>query len=555
MNVYNNQQDNIYEGTEPYLFISYSHRDQNKMNEVKRLLEDNNVRFWYDNGLHSGDDWNMVIAKHLQTASVCLLLLSPNSAVSEYVKNELNFAMNHRIPIHILSLEEFELPLDIEMMIGRIQVIKMKGMYSKQLFKSLPTELYYHNSMSFPKKEYKHPLFEMEKELNDRQGTKTFLGKHERLGYKCSIQLDSIKSDDKNDAQVLASIAAKISHILFPKIYDIVIDEQQALTYQEYREEQFLDEYLKTHELTEEQILEWIRTVVDGLDYLFSRNLGIRDFARGSMVVLNNKQIGMSRLQNLYYGIVELKPETKAYYFEIEVQEIAVLLVQLCTGNIPVLPLRIVENNRFSKAFLKKINIVVQKCSKENGRLQYVNFKQILNDLSVSKISFADTVFLKKRAKKLAEYDQARNRRYQQFTSNDGIQIPANNSNNNLEEEYGFDETVVLNDNSLQNNFGSSIIKIMICSTGQILEFSKREIIIGKGRECDMVWTQPAISRRHLCIMKNEDETYTITDLHSTNGTFIILSDGTTKEITAPNGEKVEKETLIKIADTEIKII
>ena len=32
------------------------------MISVKHILEDQNIRYWYDNGLHSGDDWNMVIA-------------------------------------------------------------------------------------------------------------------------------------------------------------------------------------------------------------------------------------------------------------------------------------------------------------------------------------------------------------------------------------------------------------------------------------------------------------------------------------------------------------
>ena len=120
------QSPDVYEGNEPYLFISYSHKDQQAMLSVKQILEESGIRYWYDNGLHSGDDWNMVIAKHLKNSAVCLLLLSPNSAVSEYVKNELNFAMNHRIPIHTLLLKQFDLPLDIEMMTGRIQMVEAK---------------------------------------------------------------------------------------------------------------------------------------------------------------------------------------------------------------------------------------------------------------------------------------------------------------------------------------------------------------------------------------------------------------------------------------------
>lgn len=69
----------IYESSEPYWFISYFHKDYQAMVSVKNILEELNVRYWYDNGLHSGDDWNIVIAKHLKESTVCLLILSPNS--------------------------------------------------------------------------------------------------------------------------------------------------------------------------------------------------------------------------------------------------------------------------------------------------------------------------------------------------------------------------------------------------------------------------------------------------------------------------------------------
>ena len=84
----------------------------------------------------------MVIAKHLKNSAVCLLLLSPNSAASEYVKNELNFAMDHRIPIHTLLLKQFDLPLDIEMMTGRIQMVEMEGNFRSKLIKELPPEIF-----------------------------------------------------------------------------------------------------------------------------------------------------------------------------------------------------------------------------------------------------------------------------------------------------------------------------------------------------------------------------------------------------------------------------
>ena len=63
-----NQQSGLYEGTEPYVFISYSHKNEYIIREITEILGRNHIRFWYDNGLHSGKDWNAQIAQHLDKA-------------------------------------------------------------------------------------------------------------------------------------------------------------------------------------------------------------------------------------------------------------------------------------------------------------------------------------------------------------------------------------------------------------------------------------------------------------------------------------------------------
>ena len=91
-----------YEGDLPYVFISYSHLDIELRDELLAAFSKEGIRFWFDDGLHSGDDWNLSIANHLLTAALCLTILTPNSTKSEYVKDELNFAKQHNIPIHSL---------------------------------------------------------------------------------------------------------------------------------------------------------------------------------------------------------------------------------------------------------------------------------------------------------------------------------------------------------------------------------------------------------------------------------------------------------------------
>lgn len=131
-----------YEGDLPYVFISYSHLDIELRDELLAAFNKEGIRFWFDDGLHSGDDWNLSIANHLLTAALCLTILTPNSTKSEYVKDELNFAKQHNIPIHSLMHGSFILPIDIELMAGRIQIVRMTGNYITKLKESFPVDVF-----------------------------------------------------------------------------------------------------------------------------------------------------------------------------------------------------------------------------------------------------------------------------------------------------------------------------------------------------------------------------------------------------------------------------
>ncbi len=558
-------ESNIYEGNAPYIFISYSHRDFAAIEDITLLFQKNNVRYWYDDGLHSGDDWNMVIAKHLQAATVCLLLLSPNSAESEYVKNELSFAMSHQVPIHTLLLEDFSLPLDIDMMTGRYQRVLMQGAYSTELLNVLPAEIFMPEAgdSATSQQENEHPLFALEQELLERQGTKTWLGKHKTLKYPCLVRVDSIKPSDKAEAQALGVAAAGISHPVFPEIIDTVFLADKMLTYERFRKEQFLDIYLESHSLDEETVLDWSLSMVDALELLYRQNLVLRDFARGSLMVIDEQRIGLSRLQNPYYGLIRFRPETKMYYFEQELQDIAILIAQLCLGKNPHLPLRIIEEKRFDKHFLEKINLVIQKCTKVNGRTQYTDFTQIKEDLTAAKITRNDKKFLEQRRVRLAQYEAQKAKRAMLFTEKKAaspgeILMPATLPQINAERDFGFEETVTLG-NAESSGFSASDsaahIRLMVCATGEIMEFSKTTIRIGRDTSCDMVWTQPYVSRLHTTIRKLPDGTYAVADLNTANGTYIFSEDGNSKRLLPDSEEIVFTGTVIAFGEAKAQIL
>lgn len=113
----------VYQGTDPYVFVSYSHKDKKLVFGIINDLMLCACNIWYDTGIHSGEDWNKEIAEHLFNAECVLFMVTSNSIQSEYVKDELNFAKAKQKKIYPVFLEKIDLPLSLELLLGRAQAI------------------------------------------------------------------------------------------------------------------------------------------------------------------------------------------------------------------------------------------------------------------------------------------------------------------------------------------------------------------------------------------------------------------------------------------------
>lgn len=106
---------------DPFIFISYAHADAERIRPFFEILEKNNFRYWYDEGLPSGEDFSGQIGRHIKCAVQFILFLSKNSQKSEYVKNELHIATKYEKNILVVYIEELELDDDLELKIDRKQ--------------------------------------------------------------------------------------------------------------------------------------------------------------------------------------------------------------------------------------------------------------------------------------------------------------------------------------------------------------------------------------------------------------------------------------------------
>ena len=56
----------VYEGEKPFIFISYSHQDIERVVRLIRRLQSEGFRIWYDSGIQAGAEWPEEVATHIK---------------------------------------------------------------------------------------------------------------------------------------------------------------------------------------------------------------------------------------------------------------------------------------------------------------------------------------------------------------------------------------------------------------------------------------------------------------------------------------------------------
>lgn len=83
---------------EEFYFISYSSRNVMQAETLKRLLQDNKIHVWIaPDGIPQGREYPLVIPTALKLAKTFVLLLTPDSAKSQWVRRELAIAISNSV--------------------------------------------------------------------------------------------------------------------------------------------------------------------------------------------------------------------------------------------------------------------------------------------------------------------------------------------------------------------------------------------------------------------------------------------------------------------------
>ncbi|MEA4894156.1 MAG: TIR domain-containing protein [Oscillospiraceae bacterium] len=121
-----------YRGKEPYIFISYAHLDAEIVFSEIKSFNEQGYNVWYDEGISPGNEWTDEIAHALEKCALFIVMITPNSARSGNVLNEINFALEDSKPIIAIHLVKTELSGGMKLQIGTKQAIHKYDMSEEE---------------------------------------------------------------------------------------------------------------------------------------------------------------------------------------------------------------------------------------------------------------------------------------------------------------------------------------------------------------------------------------------------------------------------------------
>ena len=127
----------MYTGNEPYIFISYSHKDTDKVIPIIERLSKDSYRVWYDEGIPTTSRFNNVIAERIDRCEFMMLFISDNYIDSVYCNSELNFAEQEKKKLICIYENGVKLDPRFKMLKASLQGVEVSDVYDDNFFEKL----------------------------------------------------------------------------------------------------------------------------------------------------------------------------------------------------------------------------------------------------------------------------------------------------------------------------------------------------------------------------------------------------------------------------------
>jgi uncharacterized protein YrzB (UPF0473 family) len=130
-----------YTGEAPYIFISYSHKDDEQVWKIIKRLQNDGYRVWYDEGIDPGSEWDDNIATHIENCGCMISFISESYLDSDNCKDEMNYARDLSKNRILVYIDDVKLNGGLAMRWNRLQALyffkyPIKDLFFRKLYAS-----------------------------------------------------------------------------------------------------------------------------------------------------------------------------------------------------------------------------------------------------------------------------------------------------------------------------------------------------------------------------------------------------------------------------------
>ena len=128
-----------YTGKEPYLFVSYSHKDTEQVYKILDALYDCKYRLWYDESCETGNDFRDELRQRIERSEAVLLFVSKDSMASPFCGMEIIVARENGKRIYPIYLDNEPVPPAFQILLTNTHHVTYGNM--DKLIKSMIRDL------------------------------------------------------------------------------------------------------------------------------------------------------------------------------------------------------------------------------------------------------------------------------------------------------------------------------------------------------------------------------------------------------------------------------
>jgi hypothetical protein len=128
-----------YEGSQPYIFISYAHNDAAGVLPVVARLQADGCRVWFDQGILPGKAWDENVGEKLAGCQCLIAFVSRSYIASSNCRDELSMGRRLGKNMLLVYLEDVQLTPGMKMRYSRLFALFRHRMPEEEFFSKLYT--------------------------------------------------------------------------------------------------------------------------------------------------------------------------------------------------------------------------------------------------------------------------------------------------------------------------------------------------------------------------------------------------------------------------------